>query len=84
MTAVLAREMVPVEVMGPPDNPVPVATLVTVPALAVAPVAIPSNFVLSAADIEPAALVVAALILIAGVAPPVDTIGSVPVTLVTP
>ena len=40
------------------------ATLVTVPVLAVAPVAIPSNFVLSAALIDPAAPVVAAEIAI--------------------
>jgi hypothetical protein len=31
LTAVLARLIVPVEVIGPPVNPVPVATLVTVP-----------------------------------------------------
>ena len=30
-TAVLARDMVPVVVTGPPVNPVPVATEVTVP-----------------------------------------------------
>jgi len=40
--------------------------------------------VLSAALIEPAALVVAAEIDIAGVLPPVDEIGVVPVTEVTP
>ena len=45
---------------------------------------IPSNFVLSAELIEPAADVVAAEILIAGVAPPEETIGVVPVTEVTP
>ncbi len=51
---------------------------------AVAPVATPSNLVLSAADKLPAAAVVAAVMLIAGVAPPEDTIGAVPETLVTP
>ena len=51
--------------------------------LAVAAVAIPSSFVLSALDIEPATLVVAAEIEMAGVAPPDETIGAVPVTLVT-
>ena len=44
---------------------------------------IPSNFVLSLADIEPAADVVAAEMLIAGVLPPEETIGAVPVTPVT-
>ena len=42
-----------------------------------------ANWVLSAADIEPAALVVAAVILIAGVLPPEETIGAVPVTAVS-
>ena len=42
-----------------------------------------SSFVLSAEDIEPAALVVAAVMLIAGVLPPLLTIGAVPVTAVT-
>ena len=45
--------------------------------------AIPSNFVLSAALILPAALVVAAEIEMAGAAPPLEMIGAVPVTLVT-
>ena len=51
--------------------------------LAVAPDATPSSLVLSLLDIEPAALVVAALMLIAGVAPPLLLIGAVPLTLVT-
>ena len=51
--------------------------------LAVAPAAIPSNFVLSAALIDPAVDVVAALIDIAGAVPPLLTIGAVPVTPVT-
>ena len=52
--------------------------------LAVAPVATPSSFVLSAPLIEPAALVVAAVIEMAGVVVPVATwIGAVPVVLVT-
>ena len=34
VTAVLASEIVPVVVMGPPARPVPVATLVTVPLVA--------------------------------------------------
>ena len=50
---------------------------------AVALVAMPSSLLLSVADIEPAAPVVAALIEMAGVAPPLLTIGAVPVTLVT-
>jgi hypothetical protein len=58
-------------------------TEVTVPAFAVAPVAIPSSLVLSAALIEPAAEVVAADIEIAGAVPPLETIGAVPVTPVT-
>lgn len=49
-----------------------------------APAAMPSNFVLSEADIEPAADVVAAVILIAGFVPPLETIGAVPVTDATP
>ena len=48
-----------------------------------APVAMPSNFVLSAEDIEPAALTVDAVMEIAGLAPPLETIGAVPVTAVT-
>ena len=43
-----------------------------------------SSFTLSADDIEPAALVVAAVILISGVLPPLETIGAVPVTAVKP
>jgi hypothetical protein len=35
VTAVFARDIVPEEVIGPPDNPVPVATDVTVPAFTV-------------------------------------------------
>jgi hypothetical protein len=58
-------------------------TEVTVPAFAVAPAAIPSNLVLSAALIEPAAEVVAAEIEITGAAPPLEAIGAVPVTPVT-
>ena len=50
----------------------------------VAAVAIPSSFVLSVADIEPAALVEAAEIEIAGEVPPELTIGAVPVTSVMP
>ena len=45
-----------------------------------APAAIPSSLVLSAALIEPATVVVAAVMLMAGVVPPDDTIGAVPVT----
>ena len=48
-----------------------------------APAAMPSSLVLSALLIEPAAEVVAALILMAGVVPPDETMGAVPVTLVT-
>lgn len=48
-----------------------------------APVAMPSSLVLSAELIEPAALIVAAEIEIAGAAPPLETIGAVPVTAVT-
>jgi hypothetical protein len=72
---------VPVRVM-PLTVPVP-PTEVTVPVLAVAPVATPSNFVLSAALILPAALVVASLMDMAGAVPPELTIGAVPVTPVT-
>jgi len=50
----------------------------------VAEASIPSNFVLSAELIEPAADVVAAEILIAGVDPPDELIGAEPVTEVTP
>ena len=49
----------------------------------VAPLATPSSLVLSAADIEPAAEVVAAVMPIAGAVPPVDVMGAVPVTSVT-
>ena len=56
---------------------------VTVPVFAVAPEAIPSNLSLSAELIEPAVLVVAAEIEIAGAVPPDETIGAVPVTPVT-
>ena len=49
-----------------------------------APDAIPSSLVLSAALMLPAAEVVAAVIEIAGVDPPEDTIGEVPLTLETP
>jgi hypothetical protein len=81
--------MVPVVVIVPPVSVKPfidpdVATLVTVPVFAVAPVATPSSFVLSAEDMLPAASVVAALIEIAGVVPPELTMGAVPVTDVTP
>ena len=48
-----------------------------------APAWMPSNLLLSAADIEPAALVVAAVILIAGEVPPLLTIGAVPLTKAT-
>jgi hypothetical protein len=44
----------------------------------------PSSLVLSDALIDPASLVVAALMLIAGVVPPLLTIGAVPDTDVTP
>ena len=50
---------------------------------AVAFVSTPSSFVLSAELIEPAALVVAAEIPIAGVVPPLEVIGDVPLTSVT-
>tara|TARA_R110000782_G_scaffold21820_5_gene58341 strand:- start:5632 stop:6072 length:441 start_codon:yes stop_codon:yes gene_type:complete len=43
----------------------------------------PSSFVLSAELIDPAALIVEAVIEIAGVAPPLETMGAVPVTAVT-
>ena len=49
----------------------------------VAAVAMPSSFVLSVALILPAAEVVAAVMLMAGVVVPVETIGAVPVTPVT-
>jgi hypothetical protein len=49
----------------------------------VAPLAIESSLLLSAPDIEPAAVVVAALIEMAGVTPPLLAIGAVPVTAVT-
>ena len=62
--------------------------LSTCPFVAVAaftePILIAFNLVLSLADIEPAADVVAAKRLIAGVAPPDETIGAVPVTKLTP
>jgi hypothetical protein len=48
-----------------------------------APAVIPSNLLLSDADIEPAARVVAAVMLIAGVVPPLLTIGAVPLTEAT-
>jgi hypothetical protein len=48
-------------------------TLVTVPVLAVAPLAMPSNLSLSAADMEPAAAVVAAEIETEGVVVPFTT-----------
>ena len=48
-----------------------------------APLAMPSSLVLSALDIDPAAEVVAALMEIAGVVPPEDEIGAMPVTEVT-
>ena len=44
----------------------------------------PSSLVLSADDMDPAADVVAAVILMAGVDPPLDAIGAVPVTDDTP
>ena len=74
-----------VAVATDPLTPLAVTTdaEVTVPVFAVAPVAIPSNFVLSAELILPAALVVAALIEIAGAVPPDETIGAVPLTAVT-
>ena len=51
--------------------------------VAVAPAAIPSSFVLSAALIEPGADVVAAAIATVRVAVPVTLIGAVPATDVT-
>ena len=44
----------------------------------------PSSLVLSADDMDPAAEVVAAVMLMAGVVPPLETIGAVPVTEDTP
>ena len=93
MTFALVKDSVPprVRVTAPVPVPLNVSPLtvpepdteVTVPELAVAPVAIPFNLVLSAALIEPAAEVVAAEIEITGAAPPLEAIGAVPVTPVT-
>ena len=44
----------------------------------------PSNLILSAELIDPESETVASVIDIAGVSPPLDTIGAVPVTVVTP
>jgi hypothetical protein len=80
--------IVPLPVIVPPVRVIPltfplVATEVTVPVFAVAPVAIPSSLVAYTPVIYPLTALEAALILIAGAVPPEDTTGAVPVTPVT-
>jgi hypothetical protein len=74
---------VPLVVIGLPDIEIPVlavaATLVTVPVLEV----LPLNVFQSVLVRYPSTEVVAAAIEIAGVAPPLETTGAVPVTDVT-
>jgi hypothetical protein len=72
------RLRVPVVVIGPPDKPVPELILVTDPT---PDDGIESTFCLSVADIEPALVIEAGLMLTTGaVEVPVITIGSLPRT----